>query len=240
MALIRDFRAELDPVAVFEAAYKARPYPWQLEYLRETRPMVVLKGRQIGASYAGGALAIRQAIYRPGSVSIIISKSLKHSTWLAARSRDGLNALGIRLIENTASRLRLANGSYIISLPGTPGSVRGFSADLLILDEAAYILPATIVAAKPLIAATGGRLIVQSTPSAESGYFWETVKRKDPSWAHLNVPSSIVLDPKFLAEERASMTADEYATEYECQFGRAGATLFSAARIARLMLPDEE
>ena|ERR1035437_6814239 len=225
---------------VFRQAFAVEPYQWQLDYLRETRPMVVLKGRQIGASFAGGALAIHQAIYKPRSITVIISRSQKHSTWLAARSRDGLKALGVPLLENTASRLRLANGSYIISLPGTPGSVRSFSADLLILDEAAYINPLTITAARPLIAATGGRLIVQSTPDAESGYFWETVNRRDPGWAHFNIPSSTVLSAKFLAEERDSMTADEYATEYDCQFGRAGATLFTAARVARLMLPDDE
>jgi hypothetical protein len=35
------------------------------------------------------------------------------------------------------------------------------------------------------------------------------------------------------------MGPDAYASEYECQFGKAGASLFTADRIAGLILPQE-
>jgi phage FluMu gp28-like protein len=132
--------------------------------------------------------------------------------------------------------LRLANGSRILSLPGTAKSVRGWTAKLLILDEAAYIDPETFTAARALVA-TGGRLVVQSTPADETGVFHELVTDAPNGWASFSVPSASVpsISADFLAAERKSMTPDEYAREYECAFGKAGASLFTMARINELI-----
>ena len=35
------------------------------------------------------------------------------------------------------------------------------------------------------------------------------------------------------------MSPDSYAREYECAFGKAGASLFTAERLAGLILPEE-
>ena len=136
--------------------------------------------------------------------------------------------------------LRLANGSRIISLPGTARSVRGWTAKLLIIDEAAFVEPATFTAARALVA-TGGRLVVQSTPADEAGDFYELVTGDDPAWSRYTIRSDEVptILPAFLEAERRAMSPDAYATEYECQFGKVGATLFTAERIAGLILPEE-
>ena len=123
-----------------------------------------------------------------------------------------------------------------MSLPGTARSVRGYTARLLILDEAAYIDPDTFTAARALVA-TGGQMVVQSTPAQEAGDFWEIATGSAPEWARFNVRSDEVptISAAFLADERRAMTPDAFATEYECQFGRTGATLFTADRIAALV-----
>ncbi len=237
-----DLLAGLDPVLVFERAFLATPHEWQYSYLRETHPTLVLKGRQVGASLGAAALAIHTAKYVPDSLAAIISPSLKQSTEIATRARIGLRNMGERLAQDSASLLRLANGSRILSLPGSPRSVRGWSANLLILDEAAYISHETWVAARALVAATGGRLLVQSTPAGEYGDFYELVKAADPSWSHFSVRSDEVpsISKAFLAGERRAMSPDAYAAEYECQFGRAGASLFTADRLKSLILKDGE
>lgn len=136
--------------------------------------------------------------------------------------------------------LRLPNGSRIISLPGTARSVRGWTARLLVLDEAAFILPETWTAARALVA-TGGRTVVQSTPADEAGDFHELVMADDPAWAHFTVRSDEVptISAAFLESERRAMSPDAYATEYECQFTAAGASSFTAERLASLILPEE-
>jgi phage FluMu gp28-like protein len=85
-------------------------------------------------------------------------------------------------VQDSASMLGLANGSRILSLPGTARSVRGWSARLLVIDEAAFVDEATFTAARALVA-TGGRMVVQSTPADEFGPFHELVMADDPAWA---------------------------------------------------------
>jgi Terminase large subunit, T4likevirus-type, N-terminal len=240
MSLATDLRAALDPAVLFEAAFDLLALDWQRTYLRETRPAVVLKGRQVGASLSAAALAIHTARYSPPSNTVIVSPSLKQSAEILGRARTGLRHLGVPLEQDTASMLRLANGSRIVSLPGTAKSVRGWSARLLILDEAAFIEHATFVAARALVA-TGGRLLVQSTPAGEYGDFHEIVTGDDPEWARFTVRSDEVatIAPEFLEAERRALTPDAFSREYECRFGKVGASLFTAERLAALILPDE-
>lgn len=239
MSLADDFTAALDPVALFEHAFGMPALTWQRGYLRESRPVVLLKGRQTGASTAAAALAIHSACYWAETNAVIVSPSLKQSTEITIRARSGLRKLGVPLVQDSTSTLRLANGSRILSLPGTARSVRGWTARLLVLDEAAFILPETFTAARALVA-TGGRLVVQSTPADEFGDFHEIVSGDDPEWARITIRSDEVptISAAFLESERRQMSPDAYAAEYECAFAKAGASLFTADRIAALILPE--
>jgi hypothetical protein len=240
MSLVLDFRAALDPAALFERAFEIESLAWQRDYLHESRPTVVLKGRQVGASFGAAGLAIHTARYWPDVNVVIVSPSLKQSTEICSRARTGLRNLGVPLLQDSTSMLRLSNGSRILSLPGTARSVRGWTAKLLILDEAAYIEHETFIAARALVA-TGGRLVVQSTPAYEDGDFYELVTSDDPGWARFTVRSDAVptISADFLESERRAMQPDAYSREYECAFGKAGATLFTADRIADLILDEQ-
>jgi hypothetical protein len=237
MTITADLRMALDPAALFAGAFGVEPHEQQKAYLREIANAVMNKGRQIGASTAAAALAIHSCRYWPNTNAIIVSPSLKQSTEITTKARVGLYALGVPLLQDSSSMLRLANGSRILSLPGTAKSVRGWTARLLILDEAAYIEEETFTAARALVA-TGGRMVVQSTPADEIGPFYDLVTNTPPSWAQFDVPSASVptISAEFLESERRSMTPDEYAREYECAFGKAGASLFSLARVNDLVL----
>jgi len=240
MTLAADLAAALDPAVLFAHAFGLPALPWQRGYLREDRPTVVLKGRQVGASLAAAALAIHKATYWPNVDVVIVSPSLKQSTEITTKARAGLRHLGAQLAQDSTSTLRLGNGSRVVSLPGTPRSVRGYTAALLILDEAAYIEPATWTAARALVA-TGGRIVVQSTPAEEAGDFYELATGDDPAWARFTVRSDEVptISADFLAAELRAMGPDAYASEYECEFGKVGASLLTAERIAALILPEE-
>lgn len=234
MILRDELVGALDPVEILERAFKIKAHPWQLDYMRETRNVTVLKGRQVGASQGAAALAIHTALYQPNSLSVIISWNQTLSKELADRSRDGVKALGIQLARNSASALGFRNGSRILSLPGTPKSARSWSAHLLVLDECAYIDEETIDAALPMVAATGGRVLIQSTPAGETGFYHDTVMDNDPAWGHFNVRSDSVptVSHEFLALMRRRKHPDWFAREFECQFGRSGQSLFTSELIA--------
>ena len=73
------------------------------------------------------------------------------------------------------------------------------------------------------------------------GDFHEIVMAKDPDWASFTIRSDEVptISAAFLEAERRAMSPDSYSTEYECQFAKAGASLFTAERIADLILKPE-
>ena len=240
MTLAADLVTALDPVRLFERAFGVDALDWQEGYLRETRPTCVLKGRQVGASLGAAGLAIHTAVHWRDVNAVVVSPSLKQSTEITTRARSGLARLGVRLVQDSASLLRLANGSRILSLPGTARSVRGWSARLLVVDEAAFIEHETFVAARALVA-TGGRMVVQSTPADEYGDFHELVTSDDPSWARFTVRSDEVptISAEFLESERRSLSPDAYAREYETTFGKSGASLFTIDRLASLILPED-
>jgi hypothetical protein len=229
-------------VTTFESASGHAPMAWQRQMLEEARDTLLLKGRQVGATECASALAIHTARRKAGSTSAIISPSQRQSSEVTVRARLGLWALGETLRQDSASLLRLANGSRIISLPGSARGIRGYAADLVVLDEAAWITAETFTAARPLTAATGGRLIVQSTPGAPVGPFYELAENVPDGWAFQKVRSDEVptISPEFLERERREMAPDLYAQEYEATFalGGIGGSLFSLDQLAGLILEE--
>ena len=226
----------LDPAAVFAHAFGNEPMAHQYEYLRETRPVIVLKGRQTGFSQGAAALAIHRALYWPGSLSAIVSPSQRQSAEVAMRAKNGLIDLGERLVQDSTTTLRLRNGSRVLSLPGSSRSVRGWSIDgVLVLDEAAFLDEETFAVARATTA-TGGRIVVQSTPAGEGGTFHALWQDTPPGWARFRVPTADAdtVSAQFLDQERRALPPDLYAQEYECAFGRAGRGLFTLDQIAAM------
>ena len=220
----------------------SEPLAWQEEYLRETKDTVLLKGRQVGASTTSGVVANRRAIYWPGSTVAIVSPSMKQSTEVKDRAKNGLIAVGEHLVKDSAGLIQLRNGSRIISLPGSAKSVRGWSVDLLILDEAAFIDQETFLAARATTAATGGRTIVQSTPEGPYGMFYDVWLDPDPRWAKFKITSAEVptISKEFLERERATMSEEEYLQEYGAQFTNPGLGLIDPERLGELTGKDDK
>ena len=235
--LLSDLGRRMDSVATFERAYRMKAQPWQVPYLQDQGDILILKGRQIGASTAVGAKAIHMAHYDPGSLAVIISKSQRHSTELTRRSRAALrNIERIRLDQDSATEIGLANGSRILSLPGKPTGVRGYTAKILVIDEAAFVEEETWVAARALVA-TGGQVIVQSTPNGAAGWFHDLWVNGGPRWHRYHIRSDEVatISKEFLAEELRSMGAYAFRAEYGAEFLEAGAGLFSGEVLRTLV-----
>ena len=237
-------RATISAVETFEQAFGVAPMPYQVDVLTETSNMLLLKGRQIGATQAMAAAAIHCARSRDGALAAVISPSLRQSTEICTRARIGLWQLGEKLRQDSTSLLRLENGSRIISLPGSARGIRGYPVDFLVLDEAAWIDDETFTAARAMTAATGGRIVVQSTPGSPSGFFHSLATETPDAWRRMVVRSeeAATIDPEFLARERREMTPALYAAEYEAQFPSVESlvgAIFHPSDIARLF-GDEE
>lgn len=225
-----------DPVYTFEQAFGVPPLAWQVPYLEEEKNAVILKGRQVGASTAAAAIAIRYIRHYPNFLAAIVSPSLKQSTEVKLRAKQGLERLDEDLTIDSQSTLGLDNGSRIVSLPGSAKSVRGWSAGLLVIDEAAFLDPDTFLAVRATVAATGGRVIVQSTPAAPFGHFYDLFQADDPLWSKYQVSSEDVatISKDFLASEKAKLTEEEYAQEYLGRFAAPGLGLVDPEKLKDL------
>jgi hypothetical protein len=230
-------------VDTFRAAFGVEPMAHQVTYLESTGHLLVRKGRQVGMTTAAAGLAIHVARQKPGNLAAIISPSLRQSTEVAIRARVGLWELGETLRQDSASLLRLENGSRIISLPGSARAIRGYSCDLVVVDEASWVDDATFTAVRALVAATRGRLVVQSTPGAPVGFFHDLATDTPEDWSTIVVRSSeaSTIDADFLERERRGMTPELFAAEYEAEFVQfAGVgSLFNLDQLAGLVLEEE-
>jgi hypothetical protein len=88
------------------------------------------------------AKALHTAFFREGSLTVVISSTARQSGEFVMKAAHFLPALGIkqRGDGNNRCSLLLPNGSRMVGLPGTEGTIRGYSAaSLVVIDEAALV-----------------------------------------------------------------------------------------------------
>jgi Terminase-like family. len=119
------------------------------------------------------------------------------------------------------TRIRFSNGSWIIALPcGRFGhSLRGFTAHLIILDEAAFI-PVEVIenVVFPMLATTDGYCWMLSTPWGTDHTFYRAWN--SPDWSKHHWPTSVnpLVKPEFLEEQRRLIGEERFRIEYLAEF----------------------
>lgn len=229
----------LDPVQMARAA-GIEPDPWQAQLLRSRAQRILVNcSRQTGKSTTVATLSDHMAFYEPGSPILLLSPSLRQSAELFRKCMDVYRALGRPVAADAESVLRveLENGSRIMSLPGTEGTVRGISAvKLLIIDEASRVSLDLYKAVRPMLAVSGGKLVLLSTPNGTRGFFYDAYLNR-ANWEYYEVPATQCprISAEFLEEERESMGAWWFEQEYMCKFHDAQSSAFRAEDIASIV-----
>lgn len=196
---------------------------WQAHVLRSRRDTIVAGGRQVGKSTVAALLALHTAVFRPGSLSLLVAPSLRQSTEVFLTATAIYKQLGRPIaadVENTM-QIRLETGSRILALPGSEATLRGYAAaNLLVLDEAARIPDSLLAATLPMLAVSRGRVVAISTPNGPSGWFYEVWSDEGPRWERHAVRSDQCarISPEFLEEQRRLIPASDFAREFECSF----------------------
>ena len=217
-----DLRLALDRVA-FARALGVEPDAWQHDLLRSSAERVLLNcSRQSGKSTMSAVLALHRALYHPGSLILCLAPALRQSQELFGKVAGFYRDLG-RPVPPQGERklsLELENESRIITLPGSEKTIRGFSGvSLLLVDEASRVADELYYAVRPMLAVSGGSLMMLTTPYGKRGVFFEewTGRRE---WDRYEVPAAECprITPEFLAEERAALPSYIFRQEYECGF----------------------
>src|SRR5215212_4064871 len=242
VALRDDLRLALDCVA-FAEELGIVPDAWQAELLRSTSDRVLLNcSRQSGKSTMTAVIALHRALYHPGSLILCLAPALRQSQELFGKVLGFYRDLG-RPVSPQAERklsLELENGSRIVTLPGTEKTIRGFSGTaLLVLDEAARVADELYFAVKPMLAVSGGALMMMSTPYGKRGVFFEEWTGAG-GWERYEVPADKCprITEEFLEEERASLPPWVYRQEYECSFEETEDQVFTTDLIDRAVTSE--
>jgi hypothetical protein len=151
------------------------PDPVQVTIATTPGDQLVLAHRQRGKSRIAAAIALEDACTIPGSLDLLVSRSMRQSGELFRKVKEFYHLTHpLPLTKDTEHELELSNGSRIISLPASAETIVGYSSVYrLILDEAARIPDETYYAVRPMVARSGGSILAITSPFGKRGWFWE-------------------------------------------------------------------
>ena len=242
MGAATDLAMALDRVA-FARSAGIEADDWQASALRSAAPRQLYNcSRQSGKSTIAGVLAVHTALYDPGSLVLLLSPTLRQSQELFRKALSLYRSAGrpVPPQSETALTLTLSNGSRIVGLPGKEGTIRGYSdVHLLVADEAARVEDALYFAVRPMLAVSGGSLVMLSTPFGKRGVFYREWTEGE-GWKRFEVPATEVprISPEFLEEERKALGPWWFAQEYECRFMETDDAIFTHEVVERAITDE--
>ena len=198
---------------------------WQEEVMACKGKMVLRSGRQVGKYTVIGLKSAKYALENKNKLIMVISKTERQAGLLFTKILWNIHELAKKEIKKgkdrpTKHKISLKNGSVIHCLPAgdTGYGIMGFTIDLLIADEAAFIPEEVWNSIIPALAITRGKIWLLSTPFIKEGYYYDCFQ--DPSFTAFHTSSEDCprRDDKFLAHKKATITKAQYAQMYLGQF----------------------
>jgi hypothetical protein len=239
-----DLRLALDRCA-FARTLDIEPDQWQEDLLGSSSDRVLLNcSRQSGKSTMSAVIALHRALYYPGSLILCLAPALRQSQELFGKIAGFYRDLG-RPVAPQGERklsLELENGSRIITLPGSEKTIRGFSGVAqLVVDEAARVDDALYFAVRPMLAVSGGSLMMLTTPYGKRGVFYEEwTSGSSAGGERYEVLASECprISEEFLEEEHAALPSYVFRQEYECSFEETEDQVFTTDVIERAVTSE--
>lgn len=228
---------------------------WQEDVLNTNGNIVLRSGRQVGKSTVISIKSAEYAVLNAKKSIMIISATERQAYLLFSKVlgyiHDNYKShMKAGKDRPTKSEIKLKNGSIIRCLPtGTDGlGIRGYTVDLLIADEAAFIPQDVWPAVTPMLSTTGGTQILLSTPFGKEGYFYDCFNDDGFTKFHISTPeiaeqrkepqkSSMI---QHLEQEKKRMTQVQFAQEYLGEFVDELMQLFPDSLIKSRMLNTKQ
>ena len=190
-----------------------------------SRSIVIIKSRQIGASFNAAACGLAKAVLEPRFTGIFVSYNLKEAKEkirYAKERRERLpNAYRLELIEDQQLSMELVNGSRLFSV----FDPRGWSGADVWLDEMARMPRAReVYRSASYVRLHGGQLYIMSSFLGKGGLFWEIAtqhqgkyqrfSRHEIPWWHSrflcrDVDRARKIAPRMLTEDRVARFGSE-------------------------------
>ncbi len=220
-----------DIVDFIEGFFNFWPHKYQADFLQkclEEKRIAALWSRQTGKSTAIAYYCTYKILTQPNYKIMIVSPTQRQSGELYEKMRSIItrsNVFSKFVTKSTQTEIQVANGSRVISLPSGPegASIRGFTADTLILEECGEMKDKVVnEVCMPMIAATKGQVIKIGTPKGKNN-FWQSCYGKETKYwlSHIDYKIGIKYGQttkEFIEEQRNNLTDLEFKTEYEAKF----------------------
>jgi len=203
------------------------PFNYQKEFLdADSRFKQFVSGRQVGKSRTCAWAGLAYAMTHPSTLTLITAPSLRQSSNLFKVVRSEMSQSGYSddawgVDRDTQTIIELDNDSEIVCLPvGNDGSkIRGYTADMIIVDEAAFvddfIFEDTL---RPMTFATGGDILLASTPFGTSGFFYDAYISEDWHTTHAQTSDSPLVSQADLEEYKEGKTQTQIKREVLGEF----------------------
>lgn len=219
------------------------PHAGQLEYLLcRARFRILACGRRWGKTDAAAAdIALRVASTKE-SRQLAVAPTLEQARLVFDRIGWMLTALGVaftsvlsphpthRIYEDGTNKKKIIH--VVDARSGNePRFLRGRGADHILVDEAAFVQESLITeVAMPMLAASGGRMSLVSTPFGRNAFYsyFRLGEEGHPEFWSRRSPSAEnpAVDRTYLALQRELLTERAYRTEYEAEFCDSLTTVF--------------
>ncbi len=204
------------------------PFPYQEEFLRDRSPLIVACcGRQVGKTTLTAIKALHYALSQDTTRVLIVSAGLRQSKILFNKILGYIDTSlppKVLTTKKTSTQVRFANGSEIVALPcGHDGvSLRGYTSDLAIVDEANFMPPIVIdsVIRPTTITRPDARIIMVSTPWTRNHPFYDALTKPDQGFKAYTWPSSMnpLTTKEKLEVERKTIGEYDFNREYNANF----------------------
>ena len=218
--------------------------------------------RQVGKSTIVRGFILWWGIFHKDQLIAMIGNKLSLAKEQMQQLRDSYSRLptwlqpGVKLWNKTS--IQFSNNSRIIVSSSSPDNIRGFSINLLYLDEFAFLRPnlATEFIASVMPSISSGkttRCIITSTPNGMNHFYemWQTSLELDQAEAeydkgnnNLYVRSVVTWDKVpgrtevWANSEKLKIGDQRFRQEYECEFVGSGITLIDYRCLEKLKAVD--
>lgn len=232
-------RLRADPANVLRLAGYV-PDPWQADLLRRApKRALLLASRQCGKSLVAAGLVLNIVLHQPNSLAILMSGGERQAgEFYKSNVLKMWEQLGrpVKDVRQTELTMMLANGSRIISLPSTENTIRGYAnVSVIVLDEAAKIPDDLYISVCPMLAVSGGTMIVAGTPAGKRGWFYAAWESSE-AWYRKKILATECprISRDFLAQQKATL-GRWYDQEYGGEFLQDMDSVFNADEVRAAM-----
>jgi len=203
---------------------------------------IILKSRQLGITTLSAAYSLWLMIFNKDQSILALAPTQDKARNIVDKIRFAYKELPswlkVASIEDNKLSLILANGSKVRAASGASESARGYTANVLILDEAAFIENAEELwgSAQQTLASGNARAIILSTPNGMQGFFhqmWSDAEIGDNNFIPIKLKWDVhpKRDQKWRDDQDKELGKRMASQECDASFLSSGDTYFESEDI---------